>query len=29
MLGRNDGLDDGCQVVDVGEGFDAKDNVIV
>jgi hypothetical protein len=29
MLGRNDRLDDGGQVVDVGEGFDAEHNVIV
>ena len=28
VLGGNDGIDHGCQVVDVGERFYAKDNVV-
>ncbi len=28
MLGRNDGIDYGGEIVDVGEGFDAEDDVV-
>lgn len=29
VLGNNDGFDDGGQVVDIGERFDAEDDIVV
>lgn len=28
MLRRDDGLDDGCEVVDIGQCFDAEDDIV-